>query len=77
MIVNTGFPFSSFVTSLHNLGLQNPLQTYLVCNTHCKLILYLHQKHITSLHIVQLFHTQSNVCVHIKVRIERLQLVDN
>ena len=69
LIVNTGFPFQSFVTSLHII---------LVYNTHCsiELLLYVHQKHLSQvITYCAAFCTHKAMCVrvHLKCILRRLQ----
>ena len=75
MIVNTGFPFQSFVTSLHNLGyntlhtfvyeIKSMSQVYTLCTLVCK------SKHITILHIVQLF-THRAMCALLRCALHNI-----
>jgi len=70
LIVNTGFPFQSFVTSLHII--------FLVYNTHCsiELLLYVHQKHLSQvITCCAAFRTHKAMCVrvHLKCVLKRLQ----
>ena len=78
LIVNTGFPFQSFVTSLYSTHCSMLAYSAYALYTHCKnnvyalqhaiLLLYVHQKHLSQVftYIVQLFvHTEQCVWTYI------------